>query len=229
MIELERIRHSVAPHGLALRGGFHPGKEDAVPALAGDRVCRTVLLIGNLGGAMWACFSRSPEYADGGAHPLDRWTRRILEAAADSVAALALFPFGGPPWLPFQRWALKAEEVSVSPLGILIHPDFGLWHAYRGALALAENLDLPKPHRQASPCDSCANRPCLSACPVGAFQPAGYDVASCRDHVASARGESCRDGGCMARLACPVGREHGYPKGQMAFHMAAFMLDRRKP
>ena len=33
--------------------------------------------------------------------------------------------------------------MSVSPLGILIHPDWGLWHSYRGALAFRERLDLP--------------------------------------------------------------------------------------
>src|SRR4030095_137820 len=41
------------------------------------------------------------------------------------------------------RWAMRAEAVAPSPLGILIHPDYGLWHAYRGALAFAERLALP--------------------------------------------------------------------------------------
>jgi hypothetical protein len=228
MVELEQIRSSLTPHGLALRGGFHPAREDAVPALPGGRVCRTVLLIGNLGGAIWPSFSRSPEYSDGAAHPLDRWTRRIVGAVAGRFAAFALFPFGGPPWLSFQRWAVKGEGLSVSPLGILIHPEFGLWHAYRGALAFAEHLDLPRLKGHASPCDSCAERPCLSACPVGAFQPAGYEVMSCREHVGSPRGGSCRDHGCIARLACPVGREHAYPIRQMAFHMTAFIANRRE-
>ena len=195
---------------------------------AGERACRTLLLIGSLGGAVWSIFSRSPEYADGKPHPLDRWTRRVVEGVAGHFSAVELFPFGGPPWLPFQRWAREAEGLSASPLGILIHPDYGLWHAYRGALAFAEHLELPQLDPRARPCDSCATRPCLSACPVGAFQPLGYDVASCRDHVGSPRGAICRDQGCMARLACPIGREHAYPMGQMAFHMAAFVAAQQK-
>ena len=70
---------------------------------------------------------------------------------APGFGATALFPFGGPPWLPFQRWAMKADCVTASPLGILIHPDFGLWHAYRGALAFAEQLDLPPSAAPAKP------------------------------------------------------------------------------
>jgi len=226
MTQLEQIRESLAPHGLALRGGFQPGPEDAVPALTGGRACGTILLLGNLGGALWPVFAESPELADGAPHPLDRWTRRILESLAPGFGATALFPFGGPPWLPFQRWAMKADSVTASPLGILIHPDFGLWHAYRGALAFADRLDLPQGARRPSPCDSCIERPCLSGCPVGAFSPGGYDVAGCRGHVAGVRGTACRGQGCLARLACPIGREHAYPPAQMAFHMAAFLAGR---
>ena len=53
-------------------------------------------------------------------------------------------PRTGRPWLPFQQWARKAEPVHVSPLGVLIHPDYGLWHSYRGALCFDTRL-LPCP------------------------------------------------------------------------------------
>src|SRR5258708_23622247 len=134
MTQLERIQESLAAHGLALRGGFHPGPEDAAPTLRGGRPCGTLLLLGNLGGDLWPVFAESPELADGAPHPLDRWTRRILESLAPGFGATALFPFGGPPWLPFQRWATKADSVTASPLGILIHPAFVLCRAYRRPL-----------------------------------------------------------------------------------------------
>jgi hypothetical protein len=219
---LPQIAESLGPHGLALRGGFHPAPGDGAPALDG-RPCGTILLLGNLGGSLWPAFSASPERADGAPHALDRWTRRILDSLAPNFGATALFPFGGPPWLPFQRWALKADSVAPSPLGILIHPDYGLWHAYRGAFAFAERLPLPSPERRPSPCDSCIDRPCLSRCPVGAFTPGRYDADGCRRHVAAPAGRACREAGCLARLACPVGRILAYPAAQMAFHMAAFL------
>ncbi len=226
MGELAEIGESLEHEGLALRGGFHPLPEDEVPPLAAGRPCETLLLVGNLGGAMWPPFRRSPELGDGLPHALDRWTRRVVGSLAARFGAEALFPFGGPPWLPFQRWALRADSVARSPLGILIHPEYGLWHAYRGALAFGRRLELPERVARPSPCESCAGRPCLSACPVGAFAPDRYDVALCRAHAGGPRGACCREGGCAARLACPVGRAHSYPAGQMAFHMAAFLAGR---
>ena len=214
------------PHGLAISGGFHPTAADGVPPMADGRPAGTLYLVANLGGAMWPAFSQSLEFTDGTAHPLDRWTSRVLRRLADDAGAAALFPFGGPPWLPFQRWAARAGSVTSSPLGILIHPKYGLWHAYRGAIAFDRQLPLPETDPRPRPCDSCLDRPCLLACPVGAFKPEGYDVAGCRAHVASATGKRCREGGCLARLACPVGREHAYPPAQMAFHMKAFLAGR---
>jgi len=214
------------PHGLAIGGGFHPTAADGVPAMADGRPVETLYLVANLGGAMWPALSRSPEFADDAPHSLDRWTGRVLRQVAEDAGAMALFPFGGPPWLPFQRWALRGGSVASSPLGILIHPEYGLWHAYRGAIAFDRHFALPKADPRPRPCDSCLDRPCLSACPVNAFKPDGYDVAGCRAHVGSAAGKRCRDGGCLARLACPVGQEYVYPPAQMAFHMKAFLAGR---
>jgi len=155
----------------------------------------------------------------------------VAAGAGDSIAAAlgarALHPFGGPPYLPFVAWAKRAEPVRESPLGILIHPDYGLWHAYRGALAFKERLDLPPPDRRPHPCDSCVDKPCLSACPVAAFSPGGYEVDACAGHIAAAAGRDCLDLGCRARRACPIGRKWWYEADQAAFHMAAFLRARQ--
>ena len=132
-------------------------------------------------------------------------------------------PNDGPPYRPFQRWAQRASALHQSPLGVLIDAEFGLWHALRAALLFSHPIDLPPRPETASPCDSCADRPCLSACPVDAFTAAGYDAARSRAHVASAAGTACRTGGCLARRGCPVGAEHAYEDAQQAFHMASFI------
>jgi hypothetical protein len=111
-------------------------------------------------------------------HPLDRWSRRVIEALARKFAATAFFPFGGPPFLPFQLWAQRAERVHSSPIGLLIHPHCGLWHSYRGALGLSEALHIPEPAAVTSPCETCSGLWCLNACPVDAFSAAGDDVAA---------------------------------------------------
>lgn len=219
---LDELAAAIAAHGLLLRGGFHPNPADGVPSLPGGESAATLVIVGNAGPALWEVFSAAAEAQDGAPHPLDRWTRRVLTPLAAAFEATALFAFGGPPHLPIQRWAQRAEPVHASPLGMLIHPVYGLWHAYRGALAFRDRLALPEPYGQASPCETCAARPCLDACPVGAFGAAGYDVAACRSHLASGAGAACFAAACLARAACPIGRQYAYGPAQAAFHTRAF-------
>jgi hypothetical protein len=210
---LSDLARALAASGLILRGGFHPERDED----GGSEGAATVLLVGNAGPAMWQAFA---PHIDGDPHPLDRWTRRVVDPIADEFGAHAVYPFGpGAP--PFQRWALRAEPVRASPLGILIHPEYGLWHAYRAALLFQAKLALPARDEGPSPCDSCAERPCLSACPVGAFSASGYDVAACASHLAGPEA-TCTRLGCHARSACPIGVAWRYPDEQIRFHMAAF-------
>lgn len=214
--------------GLRLRGGFHVAPEDGVPPVGADRPAATLVLLGSIGGSLWPAFSASPELADGLDHPLDRWSRRVIGGWAERLGALPLFPFGGPPYLPFQRWAARAEPLAPSPLGLFIHPDHGLWHAYRGALAFAEPLEVPPLVPRPSPCEGCAARPCLTACPVGAFSRKGYDVQGCAAHISVPAGRDCLQGGCLARRACPVAPELAYETAQAGLHMRAFLKERQR-
>ena len=224
----EAIAESLAEHGLLLRGGFRPGPDDGVPDLPDGRPAGALLMVGNAGPDMWRAFSAAPEAGDGGRDPLDRWSRRVIGGLAHGLGGAAHFPSDGPPYRPFAAWAKRADAVAESPLGILIHPDFGLWHAYRAAVALAEPVSLPARDARPPPCDSCAERPCLANCPVSAFGPAGYDVPACVAHISGPVGADCLELGCRARRACPVGRDYLYDRAQAEFHMAAFLTARRE-
>lgn len=227
----DNLAAHLAPHGLALRGGFSAGEDDALPDPVPGRRARSLILVGNIGGAMWPAFKRSLQeqapHAD--TDPLDSWTREVIDLVAEKVGALALYPFDGPPYYPFQRWAQRAEGVQPSPLMIFIHPVFGLWHAYRAALVFVDDLAFPLRPPAAHSCDACADKPCLTACPVGAFSGAAFDDRACARHADGPDGIECRERGCLARRACPVGRDFAYPDPQMAFHMEAFLSRRRTP
>ena len=225
-VDLGSVRDAIDAVGLVMRGAFRPKEGDAVPALEEGRATETLVLIGNAGSRMWAEFECSPEFTAGD-HRLDRWSRRVIGDLATRFRAVAVFPFGGPPFLPFLRWAQRAESLHSSPLGLAIHPRYGLWHAYRGALLFAEPLALPACPAEPSPCDECWDQPCLDACPVGAITRSGYDVVACIEHVASPAGCSCLMQGCLARRACPAGREFRYVPAQAEFHMQSFVTARR--
>ena len=201
--------------GLAAAGAFHPGPEDAAPARVG-----TLVLLAPAPHRFWPIFSASAEAADDAAHPVDRWSRRVVGGLAEAFGAVPLFPFDGPPWRPFLRWAERSRVGWSSPVGMLVHAERGLWISYRGALGLPGRLDLPL-RAAAKPCDPCP-APCRTACPVDAFTAAGYDAAACRAHLESPAGAECRGGGCLARRACPVGRDLAPPAEQAAYHLRAF-------
>ena len=213
--------------GLLVRGGFHPEPAEEVPSLPDGRQAQTVLVIGNAGPDLWATFAAT-QPRDAGRNPLDDWLSPILRQAAANAGAHPVLACDGPPYAPIQRWAMCAEPVNPSPLGILIHPDHGLWHAYRAAFLFPDRLELPAFEPRPRPCDSCAEKPCLHTCPVDAFSADGFDGAACLSHLDAAAGAECRDGGCLARRACPVGRESAYPRAAGAFHQAAVRRSLRR-
>jgi epoxyqueuosine reductase QueG len=200
-------------------GWFAPSSEDGVPGEA-----RFVILIGNAGPDMFRRFARERRPSDS----LDAWTRETVDLLAADLNATALYPFDAAPPYPFLTWARRAKAGHVSPLGLNIHPQYGLWHAYRAALAFPVAFDLPPVSAGAHPCEACAEKPCLSACPVSAFDGRSYDVKACAVHIASDPQQLCMTAGCKARLACPVGARFEYEPMQKQFHMRAFLAARQK-
>ncbi len=211
-------------HGLFLRGAARLD-DDELKRYGLDPAKPEIARVGNIGSSYWPVFSESPEYNDGGDHPLDRWSRRVARVIADEFDLVPVYPFDGPPYLPFQQWASRAEGLEASPIGVLMHPGFGLWHSYRFAL-LGAALPAQAPVEAESPCLSCVDKPCLQRCPVGAFDANGYDVPACSNYLHATPLAECHALGCLARYACPVAPELRYLPEQGRFHLQAFLADR---
>ncbi|MFL4470035.1 ferredoxin [Tateyamaria armeniaca] len=203
-MNLQQIADAVAPHGLMVMGHDE-----------------TRVLIGTDAG-WWDVFRDSAEYNDRAKDPVDRWSKRIIGALADQIGAKATFPSDGPPYAPFIAWALATGRFWQSPTGMMIHDTAGLMISIRGALTLAGPLQLVE--TQQSPCEDCPDRPCVSACPVGALSAAApYDVPACKAYLDTPAGADCMSGGCLVRRACPVSQRFARPPAQSAFHMKAFV------
>lgn len=219
---VERAAEVLAESGLILRGGFNfDADETRLPGPDGS-IARAVLLVGNGGAAYWPHFAQwrasQPDDLD---NPLDSWSRLMISRAAAAIGGRVVMP-NDKPFAPFQQWAKRAEGVKRSPVGILMHPRFGLWHAWRGAVLLDVEISIQAPDNPIHLCDLCVGKPCLNACPVSVFDDGGYDYQGCVTHVRSAAGKTCRQDGCIARNACPQAREWRYPAQVQAFHQQAF-------
>ncbi|MGP9790793.1 ferredoxin [Roseinatronobacter sp. NSM] len=210
---LGRIADMAQAQALAVMGSVGRDQADLPDGV------QTLVLLGPHEPGFWQVFKGSPEYMDGAPDPMDRWSRRVIDAMARQLGARAIYPFGVQPPYPFFSWSLATGRVWSSPVRFLVHDVAGLWASFRGALGFADILD--QPPRSEPVCDDCA-RPCATACPVGALTPQGYDVPACHAFLNSADGQRCMTGGCAVRAACPVSQTFGRVRAQSAFHMRQF-------
>lgn len=181
----------------------------------------TLVLLGT-GPAFWTAFSASPELRDGQSDPVDRWSMRVVDGLANHLIAKAIYPFGGPPYEPFIAWALASGRAFQSPVGMLVHDTVGMMVSYRGALHFSDDFNVPT-STIATPCQSCADQPCTTACPVGALSAThSYDVNACHAYLETSAGQDCMANGCAARRICPVSPLAGRSAEQSNLHMKAF-------
>ena len=167
---------------------------------------RSALICGCGGRSFGAAFARAPEARDGAPDPVDRFTRRAVEAALPAAGACAVFYWerrGG----AFLDLVALGEACGLgvpSRLGLLLHPRLGPWLSIRAAVLTEVELAPTMALAGFAPCAACEGF-CRAACPGRAPGPAGFDVAACAG--ATRRIPACRER-CDARRACPIGREH---------------------
>ncbi len=210
---LARIETRVRQDHLDVFGAFHTTPTDNLANMA------TVILLGPLEPAFWPHFTQSHEYLDAKADPLDRWSTRVIEQAAHDLGGEARFPFDAPVQ-PFISWAIRSGRAWQSPVQLLVHDTAGLWVSYRGAILLPDRLDLPT--QRQSPCDTCPDTPCTTACPSQALTDAGYTLPVCHSYLDTKDGQSCMSQGCAVRRSCPVSKNYPRMDAQSAFHMDKF-------
>ena len=228
---LDSITRAAAPYGLNLIAAVPVDRYEALAppsmracALAPD--ARSIVVIGNGGGAFWQAFK---SYADAHPgwrdrpHPLDDFTRALIEqeivpiARGRGVACVPAFPFIGEGTLSFIALGKLAGLGGPSLLGVLIHPVYGPWIAFRAALLIDAVLDAPGEAAGFDPCPDCTARSCLAACPASAVSaPAGWDIPRCLTHRIEVEADCATR--CHARVACVIAPEHRYPGDELAYH-----------
>src|SRR5450631_1053230 len=216
---LDRLKVRLADRGLNLLGVASPESYDgAVGPQRQSEVLlkgtRAILVAGSGGSALWRHFrerlAADPRVLTDHPHPIDQLVREIVGHADAALGGVV------------HRWFFAAAETDVhldfrvlghlaglggrSRLGLLLHPEYGLWVGLRAACFVAEALPATGPD-QSDPCAGCPGY-CVEACPGGAFPDGTWDVDRCAEFHHEAA--TCRTS-CRSRMACPKGAQHRYP------------------
>ena len=169
---LQSIFNHLSPIGLNVIG-----IADGSPYQSLLPSCRSVIVFASGGSALWDSFikdiERHPAHLRDHQHPFDDFVHRAIQSADPSPQ-------------PSRRWIRCAAEPEVfldfrplahaaglgtqSTMGLLIHPQYGLWVGLRAALLTTEPLSISSTI-PVSPCDACESKPCIAACPAGAVRP----------------------------------------------------------
>ena len=228
------MRAAAARNGLNLCAALPLAQYDAAVqpdarASLIDPAARSIVVLGNGGGDFWAAFKRHAARNPGWSereNPLDDFTREVVEREVTAPlreAALRytiVHPFmHGGRTLNFVELGKAAGIAGPSILGVVVHPIFGPWIAFRAALLLdVADRSTRRATRSASIRVPDASRAVASsACPVGAVSfPAGWDVPKCLTHRVEVEPDCA--GRCHARAGCVLGPEHRYPDDELAYH-----------
>jgi epoxyqueuosine reductase len=229
---LNIVRAAAAPFGLNLVAAIPTGRYDSVaPATmragAIDRAARSIVVIGNGGGGFWRAFTAYAAQHTGWSsreNPLDDFTYEVIErhvAAAvrsQDVRCVAVYPFmNAGATINFMEAGKLAGLAGPSIIGVVVHPVYGPWIAFRAALLVDAEIDEYGEALGFDPCPACTTRSCISACPAAAVTfPAGWDIPKCLTHRVEVEADCAPR--CHARVGCVLGPNHRYPDDELAYH-----------
>jgi len=177
-----------------------------------------LILLGNGGSQFWESMHRQRAMSDEDEDPVDNYFIRTIENTFDADPTYRIM-YPGNHLLPLQELGKLVGWHHDSPLGLGIHPVFGLWFAYRGIIMTntefipaVDDFDAPSE----SPCASCDQKPCITACPAAAVTKSGLKIKLCTGYRLES--DSRCQSRCVSRLVCPIGRDYRYLEEQMAYH-----------
>ena len=173
---------------------------------------RQLILIGHAGRQLWDSIKASGVDSE---NPIDNFTIHTVRhwfaqyQAHNSYEIL----YPGPHPIGLQRLGQLAGWHHATPFMVGIDPQWGSWYAYRAVVVADTRFAPTRPIENAHPCNACHHRICIASCPAGALDGGQLDLGTCVAYRKQA-GSRCK-ATCVARVSCPVGREHRYSDEQI--------------
>lgn len=175
-----------------------------------------LIMTGHGGHLFWAKLQAQGLMID---DPVDQFslqlTQQFIATYLHSPNYLILYPLTSF-IVPLTQLGEFANWSHPAPIGQGINPKFGVWFAYRTAFLVNGRFPTSTQPATESPCLSCHEKPCISACPSGAISQTAFNIFTCTDYRIEVH-SSCADR-CLARMACPVAPEHKYSLPQIQYH-----------
>ncbi len=178
-----------------------------------------LVVVGHVGATLWGLLQGKDLLHTSPNTAFDDYSRlKVREFCSDVLGGAnyrLLYPSDFS--VPLQHWGSLLGWSHPSPLGLGIHPKYGLWFAYRAAFLVDAPLPVTPTVMTSSPCETCTNKPCVAACPPQALTAASIPNVQACSAFRLEDSSPCAST-CLARYACPVGRDYRYPRTQMKFH-----------
>lgn len=176
------------------------------------RAYRQLILIGHGGRQLWASVQAA---GINSAQPIDDFTIKTIEQCFATELPTTNYRFIYPSEHPIglQQLGKLAGWHHPSPFMLGIDDEWGSWSAYRAVLLTDTHFAPSEAVDREHPCLNCADQPCISSCPGRALEGGQFALQKCSDYRLLPQ-SPCQLS-CLARLACPIGREHRYSAAQM--------------
>ncbi len=175
-----------------------------------------ILLIGNTGTQLWKQVASIIEQSNE-QNPIDnyskKWTKKILSNCLQSSDFEFVFPSKNS--IGLQQLGKIAGWHFDSPIKVGVNSTWGSWFAYRAVVLAKSNFPQQKLN-SSSPCKTCIEKPCISACPVNAVFADQFILKDCLSFRVE-KSSPCNNK-CLSRLACPIAIDHQYPIEQIQYH-----------
>jgi epoxyqueuosine reductase len=170
----------------------------------------TVVIIGHSGSKIWPRVEADLAVCD---EPVDQFSIKTVNEAFSELAknSTCEIIYPGSTQIPLQKLGKFCGWGESSWLGINIYKPFGTWYAFRAVLLSTLELPQVAMEQYKSPCLSCVDKPCLTACPVNApGEPGEFDLNGCVNYRLSSNSDCANT--CLARYACPEAKDFAYPQ-----------------